>query len=336
MSDLDGFIAALPKVELHLHIEGTFEPELMLEIARRNGLAAPFASVEEARAAYRFSDLQAFLDLYYRGMNVLLTAADFRDLTLAYLERAAGDNVRHAEIFFDPQAHMQRGVALATVFEGICAALDDGARRYGITSRLLPNFLRDLPEELALACFEACLPFRDRITGFGLDSAERNNPPEKFARVFTRVREEGFRVVAHAGEEGPASYIAAAVDVLGAERIDHGVRILEDEGLVDDLASRGMVFTVCPLSNVRLRVVDTMADHPLRHMLGRGLKVTVNSDDPSYFGGYIGENFRAVYRDLGVTRGELLALAHNAIDGAFVDESRRLALRAELDAFAAR
>jgi len=335
MAQLDDFITVLPKVELHLHIEGTFEPELMLAIARRNGLPAPFASVEDARAAYSFDDLQAFLDLYYRGMNVLLTAADFRDLTLAYLERAAADSVRHTEIFFDPQAHTQRGVPLATAFEGICEGLDEGERRHGITSRLLPNFLRDLPEESALACFEACLPYRDRIMGFGLDSAERGNPPQKFARVFARVREEGFRVVAHAGEEGPASYIADAVDLLGAERIDHGVHVLDDDALVTRLASRGTVFTVCPLSNLRLKVVEDLAHHPLRRMLSRGLKVTVNSDDPSYFGGYIGDNFRAVHRALGLTRDEMLAMARYAIEGAFVDEARRLALRTELDVIAA-
>lgn len=335
MADLDGFIAALPKVELHLHIEGTFEPELMLTIARRNGLPAPFASVEEARSAYHFADLQAFLDLYYRGMNVLLNPEDFRDLTLAYLDRAAADNVRHAEIFFDPQAHTSRGVPLEVVFEGICGGLDEGLGRHGISSRLLPSFLRDLPEESALACFEACLPFRERITGFGLDSAERGHPPQKFERVFARVREEGFHVVAHAGEEGSADNIAAAVDLLGAERIDHGVRVLDDDALTGRLAGRGTVFTVCPISNVRLKVVDAMVHHPIRRMLQRGLKVTVNSDDPSYFGGYIGDNFRAIHRDLGVTRDEMLAMARNAVGGAFVDEDRRLTLRTELDVLAA-
>jgi len=332
---LDGFIADLPKVELHLHIEGTFEPELMLAIAGRNGLPAPFPSVAAARAAYDFRDLQEFLDLYYRGMNVLRTPADFRDLTMAYLERARADNVRHTEIFFDPQAHTGRGVALATVVEGICGALDEGERRLGITNRLIPNFLRDLDEASALATFEACLAFRDRFAGFGLDSAERGNPPSKFARVFARVRAEGFHAVAHAGEEGPAAYVGEALDLLGARRIDHGIHAMDDEALIARLVRQGTVLTVCPLSNVRLRVVPEMAAHPLRRMLERGLRATVNSDDPSYFGGYIGDNFRAAAAALGLGREHIVTLARNAIDGAFVDAARRQELVAELERHAA-
>ena len=333
MTQMERFIAGLPKVELHVHIEGTFEPELMLAIAARNGLAAPFPSVDDARAAYAFDDLQAFLDLYYAGMNVLLSARDFHDLTMAYLERAHADNVRHAEIFFDPQAHTGRGVALATVMEGICRALDEGERRYGITSRLIPNFLRDLDEDSALACFEACLAHRDRICGFGLDSAERGHPPSKFARVFARVRAEGFNVVAHAGEEGPAAYITEALDLLGAERIDHGVHAMDDDAVVQRLVNEKVVLTVCPLSNVRLRVVPEMAAHPLRAMFERGLKVCINSDDPPYFGGYIGDNYRAVQRALGLDQSTLVAMARNAIDGAFVDDRRRGELHRELDAW---
>jgi adenine deaminase len=333
MTEMEAFIADLPKVELHVHIEGTFEPELMLAIAARNGLAAPFPSVEEARAAYAFDDLQAFLDLYYAGMNVLLDARDFHDLTLAYLERAHADKVRHAEIFFDPQAHTGRGVALATVMEGICGALAEGERRFGITTRLIPNFLRDLDEDSAMACFEACLAHRQNICGFGLDSAERGHPPSKFERVFGRVRQEGFHVVAHAGEEGPAAYVSEALDLLGAERIDHGVRAMDDEAVVGRLVREGVVLTVCPLSNVRLRVVSDMAGHPIGRMLERGLKVTINSDDPPYFGGYIGDNFRAVEQALGLDRTALAAMTHNAIDGAFIDAGHRARLHAEVDAY---
>ena len=330
MTEMETFIAGLPKVELHVHIEGTFEPELMLAIAARNGLPAPFPSVARARAAYAFHDLQEFLDLYYRGMNVLLTARDFHDLTLAYLERAHADRVRHAEIFFDPQAHTGRGVALATVMEGICGALDEGLERFGITTRLIPNFLRDLDEESAMACLEACLAHRDRICGFGLDSAERGNPPSKFRRVFARVRAQGFRVVAHAGEEGPAAYVAEALDLLGAQRIDHGIHAMDDEAVVQRLVDEAIVLTVCPLSNVRLRVVPEMAAHPLSRMLARGLKVTVNSDDPPYFGGYIGDNFLAVQQALDLGKDALVALVENAIDGAFIDADRHAALLGEL------
>lgn len=332
MTQMEAFIADLPKVELHVHIEGTFEPELMLAIAARNGLAAPFPSVEQARAAYAFDDLQAFLDLYYAGMNVLLTARDFHDLTMAYLKRAHADKVRHAEIFFDPQAHTGRGVPLATVMEGICDALDEGKRRLGITSQLIPNFLRDLDEDSAIACFEDCLAHRDRICGFGLDSAERGHPPSKFARVFARVRHEGFHVVAHAGEEGPAAYVTEALDLLGAQRIDHGVHAMDDDGVIARLVAEGIVLTVCPLSNVRLRVVPEMAAHPLRAMFERGLRVCINSDDPPYFGGYIGDNYRAVQAALGLNRATLVAMTRNAVDGAFIDADRRAALHRELDA----
>jgi adenosine deaminase len=335
MTDMTAFIAGLPKAELHLHIEGTFEPELMLAIAARNGLPAPFPSVAAARAAYEFGNLQEFLDLYYRGMNVLLAERDFHDLTMAYLERARADNVRHAEIFFDPQAHTGRGVALATAIDGIWSALVEGERRLGITSRLIPCFLRDLDEAAAMATFEACLAWRNRICGFGLDSAERGNPPEKFARVFARVRAEGFHVVAHAGEEGPAAYVADALDLLGAERIDHGIHAMDDDALVRRLAAAGTVLTVCPLSNVRLKVVPEIGAHPLARMLRAGLKVTVNSDDPPYFGGYVGDNFVAVQQALGLTRRELATLSRNGFEGAFIDGATRARLIAELDAYLA-
>lgn len=285
--------------------------------------------------AYAFDDLQAFLDLYYRGINVLLTAQDFHDLAFAYLKRAHADRVRHTEVFFDPQAHTQRGVKLATVMEGLLFGLVAGKKAFGITSCLIPNFLRDLDEDSALATFDAFLDHREYITGFGLDSAERWNPPEKFMRVFERVRQEGFHVVAHAGEEGPADYVTQARELLGAERIDHGVRAMDDDAVVEKLVADNIVLTVCPLSNVRLRVFDRMEDHPIRRMAERGLKVTINSDDPPYFGGYIADNMRACHEALGLTRDELVMIANNAIDGAFVSQGRRNALRAELNAFLA-
>ncbi|MBT7611750.1 MAG: adenosine deaminase, partial [Rhodospirillaceae bacterium] len=286
--------------------------------------------VEAAHRAYRFDDLQSFLDLYYRGMNVLLKAEDFRDLALAYFARAHADNVRHAELFFDPQAHTDRGVALDSVFEGLCSAMEQAATDYGITSCLIPNFLRHLDESSAQSAFDACLDHRDAITGSGLDSGERGNPPSKFARVFERVRAEGFHIVAHAGEEGPASYVTEALDILGAERIDHGVRAMDDDALIERLAAQETVLTVCPQSNVRLKVVAEMADHPLKRMAERGLKVTINSDDPSYFGAYIGDNMIWCQQALALTREDLVAMTQNAITGSFVDQLRKKQMGDEL------
>ena len=314
------FIAGLPKAELHLHIEGALEPELMFALAERNGIALPYTDVEALRAAYNFSSLQDFLDLYYRGMSVLQSAQDFYDLTLAYLRRAAADNVKHAEIFFDPQGHTERGVAFETVLDGIDRALADGARELGVTSHLILCFLRHLSAEAAMETLERALPHRARIVGVGLDSSEQGHPPAKFKAVFDRARAAGFRAVAHAGEEGPPDYIWSALDDLKVERIDHGVRALEDPDLMEELARRRMPLTVCPLSNVRLRVFDDMTAHPLKMMLDRGLAVTVNSDDPAYFGGYLNDNFYAVRQALALSDAELGLLAGNSFGASFLDE----------------
>lgn len=310
---MQDFIAALPKAELHLHIEGTLEPELMFEIARRNGIALPHPSVDALRHAYDFRDLQSFLDLYYQGAGVLQTRHDFYDMTAAYFQKAASQNVRHAEIFFDPQTHTHRGIPFETVISGIHEAQLDAERDHGVTSKLILCFLRHLDEEDALRTLDEALPYRDWIVAVGLDSGERGNPPSKFARVFAKAREAGFLAVAHAGEEGPPEYIWEALDILKVRRIDHGVRCLEDPALVDRLVAEQVPLTVCPLSNVRLRVYDTIRDHPLRAMLARGLKVTINSDDPAYFGGYVNENYAA----LDLTREEYEQLAKNSFDASF-------------------
>jgi adenosine deaminase len=331
---MEGFIAAMPKAELHVHIEGTFEPELMFAVARRNGVAMPYADVEALRAAYRFSRLQDFLDIYYQGTAVLLHERDFNELTWAYCTRAQAQAVRHAEIFFDPQAHTARGVPFGVVLDGICAALRRAERQLGLTSRLIMCFLRHLEETDAEATLDAALPHRDRIVGVGLDSSEVGHPPSKFARVFARARRAGFRLVAHAGEEGPPDYVREALDILQVDRIDHGNRALEDTALVRRLAAAGIVLTVCPLSNLRLGGVTSLAAHPLRRMLEAGLKATVNSDDPAYFGGYVNENLVAIQRALRLDREAIVALARNSFEGAFVDEARRRALLDELAAYA--
>ncbi len=310
---MQDFIAALPKAELHLHIEGTLEPELMFELARRNGITLPYPSVDALRRAYDFSDLQSFLDLYYQGAGVLQTRHDFYDMTAAYFRKAASQNVRHAEIFFDPQTHTHRGIAFETVISGIHDAQRDAERDFGLTSKLILCFLRHLDEDDALRTLDQALPFRDWLVAVGLDSSERGHPPGKFARVFARAREAGLLAVAHAGEEGPPEYIREALDILKVRRIDHGVRCLEDPELVDRLVAEQIPLTVCPLSNVRLRVFDTIRDHPLRSMLARGLKVTINSDDPAYFGGYVNENYEA----LNLTREEYEQLAKNSFDASF-------------------
>ncbi|MFI2609349.1 adenosine deaminase [Kitasatospora sp. NPDC018619] len=323
----------LPKAELHLHIEGTLEPELAFELAARNGLRLPYADAEALREAYSFSDLQSFLDLYYALMAVLRTEDDFADLADAYLARAAEQGVRHAEIFFDPQAHTARGVPLGVVVDGLTRALERSEERHGISTRLIMCFLRDESAESALETFEAARPYFGRITGIGLDSAEVGHPPVKFREVYRRAAEAGLRRVAHAGEEGPASYITEALDVLGVERIDHGLRCLEDGELVARLVREQVPLTLCPLSNVRLRCIDTLADHPLREMLEAGLLVTVNSDDPAYFGGYVEDNFRAVREALALDPETLRRLAANSFRASFLDEARRAELLAEVAAY---
>jgi adenosine deaminase len=327
--------AALPKAELHLHIEGTLEPELMFELALRNGVRLPYADVEAVKRAYVFGDLQSFLDIYYASCAVLIKERDFYEMTLAYLERVRADGVRHAEIFFDPQTHTARGIEFGTVIKGITRALDEGERA-GVSSRLIMCFLRHLSEQAANDTLDQALPYADMITAIGLDSSERGNPPEKFRRVFEQARRRGFRAVAHAGEEGPADYIWQALDLLGAERIDHGVRCVEDPLLVDRLAAERIPLTVCPLSNVRLRVYDELEQHPLSRMLELGLCATVNSDDPAYFGGYVAENFDAVRAALALSDDALITLARNSWEASFLDQAAKNAHLAQLDACAAR
>jgi adenine deaminase len=334
-SDLATFIAGMPKAELHLHIEGSLEPELAFALARKNGVKLPYASVEALRQAYAFTDLQSFLDIYYQGMSVLVRESDFYDLTWAYLEKAHRQNVVHAEIFFDPQGHTPRGVAFRDVVSGIHRALADAEAKFGMTSRLIMCFLRHLDEDDAERTLDAALPFKDWIVGVGLDSSEKGHPPRKFERVFRRAREAGLRAVAHAGEEGPPEYVWEALDLLGAERIDHGVRALEDNSLVRRLAAEKTTLTVCPLSNVKLCVYENIARHPLRAMLESGLAATVNSDDPAYFGGYINENFTTTGAALALSRQHLHQLARNSFAGAFLPEASKQKLLARLDSYVA-
>jgi adenosine deaminase len=322
-------LQAMPKAELHIHIEGSLEPELIFELAQRNGVSLPYASVEALRQAYAFTDLQSFLDIYYAGASVLLTEQDFYDMTAAYLARAAADNVRHAEIFFDPQTHTVRGVPFQAVIDGIWRACQDSP----VSASLIMCFLRHLSEDDALATLEQSLPHRDKFIGVGLDSSELGHPPEKFARVFARARGLGLHLVAHAGEEGPPSYIESALDVLKVERIDHGVRCLDDPALVQRLVRERMALTVCPLSNIKLRVFDVMGSHNLRVLLDAGLAVTVNSDDPAYFGGYVNDNYLAAFEALPLDAGHARQLAANSFEAAFLDPERKRALLAELDQF---
>ena len=333
MSDAATFIERLPKAELHLHIEGTFEPELRFAIARRNGIELPYATVADLRAAYAFENLQDFLDIYYQGMEVLRTEQDFYDLTWAYLGRARAENVLHAEIFFDPQAHSARGVAFATVIGGLHRALEDGAAKLGISAKLILCFLRDLPAEEAMATLEEALAYKDWIVAVGLDSTELGHPPAGFREVFDRARAEGLLTVAHAGEEGPPEYVWQALDLLRVARIDHGNRALEDPALVARLAREGVPLTLCPLSNLKLKVVEDLSAHPLKEMLDKGLRVTVNSDDPAYFGGYVNENYRAVQEALGLTDEDLGRIARHSFEAAFLDEREKQALIARLDEY---
>ena len=325
----------LPKAELHLHIEGTLEPELILELAARNGITLPFPSLEALREQYEFSDLQSFLNLYYANMAVLITEADFADMTCAYLQRAKECGVRHAEIMFDPQAHLARGIALETVVNGIHSALSSSEAEFGISTGLIAAFLRDETEDSALAVLEELLVIDAPIIGIGLDSAEVGNPPSKFIRLFQRARDAGLRLVAHAGEEGPASYVVDALDLLGVERIDHGIRSVEDPALVARLVAEQIPLTVCPLSNVRLRAVDTLAEHPLPHMLAAGMNVSVNSDDPAYFGGYAGTNFEQLEDVFGWGAPAALTLAGNSVRSSFASEERKNELLADIEQWGA-
>jgi adenosine deaminase len=330
---LPALLRAMPKAELHIHIEGSLEPELIFKLAQRNGVALPYASVEALRAAYAFTDLQSFLDIYYAGASVLLKEQDFFDMAWAYLERAAADHVVHAELFFDPQTHTERGVPIGTVIAGLDQACRRAHAEFGLSARLILCFLRHLSEEAAFATLEQAVPFRHLFIGVGLDSSEQGHPPEKFERVFNRARELGLHLVAHAGEEGPPAYIESALDVLQVERIDHGVRCLESPALVARLAATRMPLTVCPLSNVKLRVFDTMADHSLPALLDSGLCVTVNSDDPAYFGGYINDNFVqsfAALPQLGAR--EAWQLAANSFEASFAPAADKRRWAAQLDA----
>lgn len=326
-------VCGMPKAELHIHIEGSLEPELIFDLARRNGVSLPYPDVASLRRAYAFSDLQSFLDIYYAGASVLLHQQDFYDMTWAYLARAHADNVRHVEIFFDPQTHTERGVPFATVIEGIYRALQDASTKWGISGGLIMCFLRHLPQDAAMATLEQALPHRDKIIGVGLDSAERGHPPEKFADVFARCRALGLHLVAHAGEEGPPAYIWSALDTLGVQRIDHGVRCLEDAALTKRLASSAIPLTVCPLSNIKLRVFQQIGDHNLRQLLEAGIAATVNSDDPAYFGGYINDNFIAVFEALSLGREHAHVLAKNSFDAAFLPAARKQGLQDELDTY---
>ena len=333
--DLVDFARGLPKAELHLHIEGTLEPELMFELARRNGVRLPYASVDDVRRAYIFSDLQSFLDIYYAGCRVLLKEQDFYDLTWAYLTRAVSQGVRHAEIFFDAQTHTDRGVPFESVVTGIRRALHDGEARFRITSGLIMCFLRHLSADAATRTLHEALPFKKWILAVGLDSSEVGHPPAKFEDVYNRAREAGFLAVAHAGEEGPPAYVWEALDILKARRIDHGVRCVEDDRLVGRLVEEQIPLTVCPLSNVKLRVFPNLRAHNLKQLLDRGLLVTVNSDDPAYFGGYVADNFRDTAAALGLGREQLLTLARNSFVASFVSEEQRRAYLGDVERFAA-
>lgn len=332
---MDAFIAGLPKAELHCHIEGTLEPELMLDMASRNGVSLACKSVEALREAYQFNRLQDFLDIYYQGMDVLRTERDFYDLTRAYLKKARAQKIRHVEAFFDPQGHVCRGVSFDAVVNGISAALQEAQREFDLSSKLIMCFLRHLDQREAFDTLEMARPHRDKIAGVGLDSSELGNPPEKFAEVFALARAQGYRCVAHAGEEGPPEYIRGALDALKVERIDHGNNALEDARLVERLVAAGVPLTLCPLSNLKLRVIDKMTDHPLKKMLELGLHVTLNSDDPAYFGGYVNENYLAVAEAFDLDRAALGQLARNSITASFAGPRRRQALLAEIECYEA-
>jgi len=332
-ASLRAILEEMPKAELHIHIEGSLEPELIFSLAQRNGVELPYRSVDALRSAYAFTDLQSFLDIYYAGASVLLQEQDFHDMTMAYLRRAHADNVRHTEIFFDPQTHTARGVSIATVIDGIHRATQDAHSKWGISSALILCFLRHLSEEDALATLEQALPHHSKFIGVGLDSSERGHPPEKFARVFARCRDLGMHLVAHAGEEGPPAYIESALDVLHVERIDHGVRCLEDPVLTQRVARDRIPLTVCPLSNIKLRVFDRMQDHNLPALLDAGLMATVNSDDPAYFGGYLNDNFIEAFEALPLGIAHARELARNSFSASFLPIADKQKYLAEVDAF---
>lgn len=327
------FIENLPKAELHLHIEGSFEPELMFKIAKRNAIKIPYNSVEEIEKAYKFNCLQDFLDIYYQGAGVLITEQDFYDLTFSYLQKCAAQNVRHTEIMFDPQTHTERGVNFETVINGISKACEDAQEKLNVSSLLIMSYLRHLSEEDAFKTLEQSLPFKDKITAVGLDSSEKGNPPSKFKNVYAASIKEGYIPVAHAGEEGSADYIWEAIDILGIKRIDHGNNALQDETLVSEIIKRDMALTVCPLSNTALQVVDDLKNHPLKKMLNLGLKVTVNSDDPAYFGGQVNRNYIEIQKALNLTKSDLYNLAKNSFQYSLLNEAKKQAYLNELEVY---
>ena len=333
--EMKKFIEEIPKAELHLHIEGSFEPELMFDIAARNGVKIKYDTVEELKKAYDFNNLQEFLDIYYAGAGALQTKKDFYDLTWAYLEKAHKQNVIHTEIMFDPQTHTDRGIPFAYVIEGIHDALEDAKNKYGMTYNLILSFLRHLSEEEAFKTLEEAMPYKSWIKSVGLDSSEVGNPPSKFKNVYAKAREEGFMLTAHAGEEGPAEYVWEALDVLGVDRIDHGNHSLDDDKLVERLAEENMTLTVCPLSNLKLKVVEDLHNHPLKTMLNKGLRATVNSDDPAYFGGYVNDNFLAVADALDLTKEEITTLARNSVESSFIDDELKKKYLNEIESFVA-
>jgi len=330
---MNTFIDKMPKAELHIHIEGSFEPELMFEIAQRNNIKLKYKSVEEVRAAYEFNNLQEFLDIYYAGAGVLIKKQDFYDMTMAYLKKAHEDNVLHTEIFFDPQTHTDRGIAFETVVEGILGAMKDAEKDLGITSLLILSFLRHLSEDAAIKTLEEALPWKEHFVAVGLDSSEVGNPPQKFEKVYAKAKELGFKAVAHAGEEGPPEYIWDSLNLLHIDRLDHGNRSLEDDKLVKELVNRGMALTVCPLSNDKLQVVKDMKQHPIKKMLELGLKATVNSDDPAYFGGYMNANFKSITDSLNLDKNDLYQLARNSFEAAFVSNERKQDMIQKLDTY---
>ena len=333
MQQIEDFISGIPKAELHLHIEGTFEPELMFKIAERNKLKIKYQSVEELKAAYNFNNLQEFLDIYYSGADVLIEEQDFYDLTWAYLQKIHSQQVLHTEVFFDPQTHSLRGVSFHKVISGIHRALEDGREKLGISYKLILSILRHLSEESAFQALREALPYKSWITAVGLDSSEKGHPPSKFEQVFALAREEGFLTVAHAGEEGPPEYVWEALNLLHVSRIDHGNRSLEDSALVGELVKRNMPLTVCPLSNLKLKVVRDMTRHPLTEMLEKGILATVNSDDPAYFGGYINENFQTVAKALNLTREQIVQLAKNSFTASFLCEKEKLKMIEKVERF---
>ncbi len=333
MDLLDSFCRKIPKAELHLHIEGTLEPELMFALAKRNDVSLRFKSVEEVREAYEFSDLQSFLDIYYEGANVLIQEQDFYDLAAAYFDRAASDGVRRVEMFFDPQTHTARGIPFETVLNGLTRACEYAQDKHGITSGLILCFLRHLSGEDAMKTLEEALPFKERLLGVGLDSSENGNPPKNFIEVFTRARAEGLRAVAHAGEEGPPEYIYGALELLQVERIDHGVRCLEDPALVSRLRDERIPLTVCPFSNVKLKVFDALENHNLPALMEAGLAVSIHSDDPSYFGGYIGENFAACQKAMGLSKEQVRTLALNSFEACFIELDKKEGFMTEVESF---